>query len=352
MNPLPSHPEPAMPGGVVPPGAGSPPSLPLHLGEGRGGGAFRRPAFTLVELLVVMAVILVLMGLMGGAMSAARTSRKKQATQALIARLDAIIQQQFATYAAQPVVTSGSIPPGFPGRSAYRSWYIRRNLISADLPDRWTDVAVVANGTTVATTINGTSSFLPLTGPQRAYQDVWNSFTPLQRTIPGTDAKQHVSTSYAGAECLFMIVMQGGVADCLDCGSLRTADIGDKDADGAYEFWDAWQNPIGFILWPAAVVPAASGAPFFSGDRALSDPFSAAAATSSPGLGMRPLIYSAGPDGEYGYERNKEAGNLMAGSSPAGRDCGNWLASPALNSAAPLAGSADNITNFDAEVAK
>jgi hypothetical protein len=59
---------------------------------------------------------------------------------------------------------------------------------------------------------------------------------------------------------------------------------------------------------------------------------------------MRPLIYSPGPDGEYGLERNNEASNLAAAAN-----CGNPAAAPASTSAAPLDGVSDNITNFDAE---
>ena len=61
-------------------------------------------------------------------------------------------------------------------------------------------------------------------------------------------------------------------------------------------------------------------------------------------LGLRPLIYSPGVDGEYGLERNGEAANL-------GADCGNWQMSPTSTSAGPenSSNAADNISNFDQE---
>jgi hypothetical protein len=69
---------------------------------------------------------------------------------------------------------------------------------------------------------------------------------------------------------------------------------------------------------------------------------------------MRPLIYSAGPDGEYGFNRASEASNLLAGTgSFVGFDCGNPLANPTQTMASPEAAAAavtaDNITNLDAE---
>lgn len=305
-----------------------------------------RRGFTLTELLVAVAIILVLMAMIAGAVSAARGSQKKQATQALIAKLDLIIQQQYATYISKsaPLELAANMTAG-----EYRSWYIRRNLISADLPDRWTDVAYMASGTSIAQTLASGTVRFPLTSSQSAYVSIWNAFSPLQKTLPGSDVS-HVNFTFGGAECLFMIIMQGGIANCLDCGGFRSSDIGDIDQDGAPEFLDSWGNPIGFLLWPAAVeLPSGSGVRFFSGNRSLQQPFQSAGLSPSPGLGMRPLIYSAGPDGEYGYERKQEASNLSAGAAPIGCDCGNWDTEPCKSSAGPLAGAADNITNFDAE---
>lgn len=179
----------------------------------------RRQAFTLVELLVVITIILVLMGLTGAAVSNARGGLKRQATLALIGKLDAVIQQQFASYAGRDVVAA---------TPTARAAELRR-IATGDLPDRWEDVKYMAGNADQFTSSH-----------QRAYIAAWNAMNP-----PPTDA-------YAGAECLFMIVMRGGIANCLDCGDLAAGKIGDKDGDGAFEFWDEWANPIGYILWPGA----------------------------------------------------------------------------------------------------
>jgi prepilin-type N-terminal cleavage/methylation domain-containing protein len=301
----------------------------------------RRKGFSLVELLVVITIILVLMAVSGAALSNARSGQKKQATQALIGKLDAVIQQQFANYAGRDVTFPPSLPPGMTGGS-YRSWFIRRNMINGDLPDRWVDVKYMADNPGQFTSPH-----------QRAYIAVWNSLTSEQRTIPGTDPKLHVSVAYAGAECLFMIVMRGGIANCLDCGDLAAGKIGDKDGDGAFEFWDEWGNPIAFLLWPSAVeLPAGGGVKFFSGPRALQTAFPTTGPAPQPTLGMRPLIYSAGPDGEYGFETQRELENLKVGTNPEGRDCGNWAVAPASLSGGLATGADtrnDNLTNFDAE---
>jgi prepilin-type N-terminal cleavage/methylation domain-containing protein len=284
----------------------------------------RRRAFSLVELLVAVSIILVLMALMGAAVSAARSSQKKQATQTLIGKLDAIIQQQFDSYASR------SIPGATPAdRAAELRWQA-----TGDLPDRWLDVKWMAEHT---------GDFR--SPHQRAYIAVWNSL-PAPRRDP--DSEQFVGRRYSGAECLFMIVMRGGIADCLDCSDLANRKIGDKDGDGAFEFWDEWDNPIGYILWPGGLeLPAGSGTPFFSS----APPF----APGATGRTLRPLIYSAGADGldteptppsngDFGFQCNPDSGNLAAGAN-----CGVPSELPALKFAIPFRGASDNITNFDAE---
>jgi hypothetical protein len=88
------------------------------------------------------------------------------------------------------------------------------------------------------------------------------------------------------------------------------------------EFLDAWGRPIGFVLWPRNLrLPASARTAFFS-TKSPFDPVMPAPSEALGGL-MRPLIYSAGPDGEAGMG----------------------------DAAAPLMPYAlDNITNFDEAV--
>lgn len=305
MTPQSIHPEPLQ-------------TLQLPLEEGRGEGAFRRPAFSLVELLVVVSIILVLMGLLGAAVSAARASQKRQGADSLIDKLDVIIQQQFATY------VSRSVPAAMltgPSKSVARAAYLRR-LASAEMPDSWADVKLIASG----------SAGVPLTGPQNAYTAMLQSLNPTDQ--------------YADAECLFMIVMQGGIADCLDCGSLKSSDKGDTDKDGAYEFLDTWGNPIRYVLWPAGLeLPPGSGR-FFS----TTAPFSSGVPAAAKGGTMRPLIFSGGPDQRNAILVNGD-GNLRLG--PACGDPANaTVATFGGLDTGGADGRADNITNFDAEAKK
>jgi len=324
---------------------------PFHLEAppGKAGTAplIRPRGFTLTELLVAVSIVLVLMGLIAAAVAAASTTRKANATRSIIAKLDAILTTQLSSYADRSVDLR-SIPVEvsdvFKNKIAQRAWAIRRNMISSDLPDRWSDVQFM----------HAQSQLLKKdrkwdfgSASQRTYATIWQTASPKPSDV------------YAGAECLFMIVMQGGIADCIDCGSLTVSEIGDKDGDGFMEFLDGWGNPIGFILWPAALqLPGGSGRLFFDGARRRQSPFGEdlngdnVLDPLAPGLGMRPVIYSAGPDGEYGLDRNSEAANVGSAADVYGVACGDWTKPPVDKSAAPDGFATDNITNFDDEAKK
>jgi prepilin-type N-terminal cleavage/methylation domain-containing protein len=205
-----------------------------------------RPAFTLVELLVVVSVILILMGMIGAAVSGARGSQRKQATQALIAKIDGVIQQHLSSYASRVV-------PG--ATSAADRLKNLRELARCELPESWNRVKGLASGTAA----------FAFTTPQRAYVRYEDELKP--------------SPTHESAECLFMIVMVGGIADCLDCDSLGASQKDDTDGDRAPEFLDAWGQPIRFV----------------------------------PGPDFRPLIYSGGPARLVGPPVMNDGSNVSQG---------------------------------------
>ena len=290
------------------------------------GSSHRRRAFTLTELLVVVSIILVLMSLIGGAVSAARGSQKKQATKALIAKLNAIVQQQYATYSSRFVGSA----------TAELTAAARRQMVTGDMPDNWAEVRALKEGTTGLASLPARQ--FPLNAAQRSYVKYYESVSP--------------SPKFEDAECLFMIVMIGGIADCLDCGGLGLSEKGDKDGDQAPEFWDAWGNPIGLVTWPAGLALPPGGDNFFS----ATAPFSSGPSAVAPGGIMRPLIYSSGPDGKSSVGTPNTGNSDFIAQIKTGTNCGNPVA-PTVAVLGGMAGDppdqrADNITNFDDEVAK
>jgi prepilin-type N-terminal cleavage/methylation domain-containing protein len=288
---------------------------PLPPGEPRGEATAR--GFSLVELLVVISIILVMMALAGAALSGARSSGAKQKTLAAITAIDEILQRHFANAESSDAAATGS--------GASRGTAIRRRL-TADMPDSWAEVAHMLQQNEAAPE-----------GKPKPFD------SPRHRSYIATYKAINPTPAYSSAECLFMIVMQGGLADCLTCSTLDSAPIDDKDNDGAPEFLDAWGEPIEYVLWPAGFeLPA--GTKFFS----QSAPFDGTPPTGTTGGTMRPLIVSGGPSKLPSIELH--AGSYLT----LGVTCGD----PADGTIAKLGGlpegsndnRGDNLTNFDREV--
>lgn len=240
-----------------------------------------RKAFSLIELLVVITIIVMLIAMMGVAMNSARASGKRQQTRSAIAAIDAILQRHFASCESTPL--SLALPGNATTDAENAAKLVDiglsiRQKITADMPDSWAEVRQLKLLTSNSTLISAR---------QRGYIATLDAVNP--------------SDTNGAAECLFMIVMQGGLADCLTCSSLSAVRVGDTDVnssgvavpDGAFEFLDAWGKPIQYVLWPGAfqLPPGLAGDPTYFDNTVA--PFSGVAATNGAGT-LRPLVYSSG----------------------------------------------------------
>lgn len=274
----------------------------------------KRTAFTLIELLVVTATILLLMSLTAVAVSSARSSQRRNQTRVTISKINEVLTSQWRTYPSQ----SGS--PAF----------IRRNRITADLPPNWKDVKYLVDHTDYENEDCSDIKFPKdrLTRAQKTYISSYrNGPTP--------------TPEFGDDECLFLAVMYGGFAGCLDCAGLRVnKDFKDTDGDGWNEFVDAWGNPLSFILWPVGLQKP-DGTNFFN----------AASSTDTLTFGMRPFVFSAGPDGKYGIEMGGTTSSPGIENLSLDGDCGNpnYSLYTTIGSPSSASDAADNLTNFDAE---
>lgn len=242
----------------------------------------KRRAFTLVELLISITIIAI-MAVMGTvAMMGAMESAKAKKTQALIAKLDAIIQNRWEQYQTRRIPleiedekfhdtnSNGRFDPGVdflfadldgdgmqgPGEESYDTnsngqWdsfpaalraRIRldalHDLMRMEMPDRFSDIT---DNPTVFSYVSGHAG----------------GISQFQLTRPSLNMgfARHLlgapngTGDYAGAECLYMIVKNsvGDDGDAVDV--LKQDSIGDVDKDGLPEIVDAWGMPIRFLRW-------------------------------------------------------------------------------------------------------
>ncbi len=220
-----------------------------------------RPAFTLVELLVTITIITMLAGLVLGGLRMARTAAREMKTKSTIAKLDEIIMRMYAGYEHRrvPIDTSGMDP----NAAARERLDALRDTIQMEMPDSLSDLELT----------EGPRSGIARPALHRGYAALGNP------------------TDEASAVCLYRIV---SMAHPRELQHFSTNEIG--TAGGFPVFVDGWDNPIRFIRWPWR---------FEESDiqGSVPDP---ATDSFDPRL-TRPLVYSAGADGQPGINASTGA---------------------------------------------
>ncbi len=257
--------------------------------------------FTLVELLVVIVILSILSSMVLMALANTQASAREARTRSTITKLDALIMAKWETYQTRRVPLKPS------GNSRTNTAKLRvdalREIMRMELPDQHVDISTAQ-----------TASLLPARpAASAAYLKRYNSASGK-------------TTNFEGGECLYLIVAYG-LNDPDALSQFNEAEIGDFDSDGLPEFHDGWGQPIAFFRWAPSFV-----SPIQNTDATNNhDPFDPMKQYANA-YALYPLIYSGGPDKEYGLQKTRSPIN-----DPYAGNVGQSLGNESL----------DNITNHE-----
>jgi len=246
-----------------------------------------------MELLVVIVIIGMLASMALGSVYLARESAREAKTKATITKLDRIIQARYEEFSSRRLpITNRRVPPKV---MAELQVQVRREIVRMEMPDRLTDVtypriATDKNRDDIDATFPVTSGAVTETvsrpsGNRKLFRKLYD--------MSKTDGTLLISEEYSPAELLYLVV-------CTDSEAreqFHESEIGDSDGDGCFEFVDGWERPIMFLRWaPGFVSEIQPGPAAVDTDHDPLDPRK----IDDHAYRLTPLIYSGGPDKEYG----------------------------------------------------
>ena len=285
-----------------------------------------RRAFTLVEMMVVCVIIILLAALSLFAVNKVSLSTKITKTRSTIQKIDVALRQIFETYEDQFIAIKRRVDrdypePAFSDRDRQRiAAHFIRDLMRMEMPQNWAEV----NADPLKMSDEGYSiEPSPLLNYYReAYKKATASGVPSQPE--------------AFRAALLFLIVQNLNPETLE--AFHGNEIADTNGDGLLEFVDAWGKPIQFLRWAPAFpgsdsqpdVLAFLDPPYDQGndnhdwwiqrDQRLLDAMASARIIHADptderentdewkniGWFLYPLIYSAGPNGNYGIETGEE----------------------------------------------
>ena len=287
-------------------------------------GSPDRHGVTLVELLIAAAIIGILAAITLGAAAAANSAARTSKTRTMISKLHALLMERWESYEARRTELTFDVERqlermSFPTAQNRHHFMTAvrlnamRELMLSEMPDRWSDV-YLNNGAQGGNVATPNLLYTERSALSRTYYNAYRQIVGRRNSLTGTTNTIEDIRRFQGAECLYLIIMNA-TGDGEARAQFHESDIGDVDGDGAREFLDGWGRPINFVRWAPGFDSTLQGS--ITRDMSLQlndeqlnnamvafanqdhDPFDVYR-SQLQAFRLVPLIYSAGPDQQYG----------------------------------------------------
>lgn len=233
----------------------------------------QRLAFTMIEILVVLAIIGVLITILGATATVTIRKARESATTALLKKIDDLLDERLKGFEratksrdferivqqqAKALETSGI----FGVRKSVIAAIARKDYFRQQFPQRWEDLADGEDRNWNGIADPGESAFGPSTNSvpdvlERVPGAVLAKLQSQGLAIPtnpvSATAARHETES---AELLYYMLTKMEALGVPPVGEseFSTSEVKDTDGDGLLEFVDGWGQPLRFYRWPTRLL--------------------------------------------------------------------------------------------------
>ncbi|MEZ6126326.1 MAG: type II secretion system protein [Planctomycetaceae bacterium] len=261
----------------------------------------RRSAFTLIELLIVIALIATLTALSVTVMYGITDQANEAATVATIRKIDALLEKRLRAFerafnrpgkfreryilAARSLLNQDNIWGPLQGNpltddddDPVVQFLAKKVAMRHNFPQRHEDLLLLgftANGKTPVTDFDKTNNIVGIAsrvidGNGNRIPDVVEASAANQAALlalhpaGGDNGGNYVNDSTVGAELLYFFIVHSASLGTSDVAGdeFSTQEVADTDGDGLLEFVDAWGNPLRFYRWPTRMIDVDAPSPF------------------------------------------------------------------------------------------
>jgi prepilin-type N-terminal cleavage/methylation domain-containing protein len=236
-----------------------------------------RSAFTLLELLIVIAIIALLMGISFSVMYGLVSQAEEEATIATVRKVDALLQQRIEAFdrtfkgnkktsavnGISVLLASQNI---FGVRDDVKEILAKKALFRFEFPQRIDERRLFGDPDTVVTGLPDTI-FRAVAAPNARQQlvnegNATPSDTDIQNRVISNWANHRSETESAALLHFALLASDSYGVGAVDGDRFTDKEVADTDGDGLPEFIDAWGNPLRFYRWPTRLIDITAPSPF------------------------------------------------------------------------------------------